>query len=271
MKKAAYAGAKGAYAHQAMMRYFKNDIFPVEKENLAGVFSAVETGECDYGILPVENTITGAVTQNLDLLAATELYICGEILLGIEHQLLGLPGAELDGVCQVFSHEQALTQCSQYLEKHRQWLKIPYFNTAVAARHVAELNDPACAAIASAYARDTYGLITLARDIADLKGNTTRFYVICKEKQENPKANKATVIFTLPHKPSALARALTIFGWHDLNLCRIESRPDRRANWEYRFFADVEGAYDHLQPAFTELAAHCAYFRVLGCYQACTE
>ncbi len=262
----AYQGIEGSYSHEAAQNYFGSAATLVSQERFNDVFAAVLSGECERGIVPVENSITGSVVQNLDLLSAADCSICGETILPVNHVLLGVPGASLKSVRQVYSHEQGILQCSNFLSAHKDWLCIPYLNTAVSAKFVAQEKDKTKAAIASAYAGRIYGLQVIAQNITDRAQNSTRFAVICASAQTfDPACNKATILFTLRHQKGSLAAALRHLSV--LNLTRIESRP-ADTNWEYRFYVDLEGELSGFQNVLNGLSTYCTSVRLLGMYRS---
>lgn len=264
-RKIAYQGIEGSYGSEAARGFFGAGALLLPKETFEDVFSAVTKGECASGIVPVENSITGSVVQNYDLLDATNCFVTGEAILPVDHVLLGVPGAQLTDIEKVYSHEQGLLQCAGYLDAHRDWERVPYLNTAVAAKYVAEQNDRTAAAIASRYAGEKYGLAVLAQGISQNPGNSTRFFAVSA--QIGPKeGNKASLLFTVRHEKGSLARALVLLS--DLNLTRIESRPSPDTNWEYRFYVDLEGDLAHLDAILAGLSAYCTSVRLLGVYQS---
>ncbi len=265
---AAFQGEAGANSHLALMRYFGRDKKTCSYKSFEEVFCAVARGEAEFGVLPIENSSTGGITEIYDLFRKYPVSIVGESLLKIEHVLLGLPGARLEFVTDVYSHEQALMQCADYLKK----LGVnthPYYNTAVSARFVAGELDAGKAAIASEYAGELYGLCVLAKNISNSGENTTRFIVISAGSGE-ASANKASVSFVLEHKSGALAHALDLFADCGLNMVKIESRPLPGHNFEYIFYVDfagedvarkIENTLARVDGVFTD-------FKLLGCYRS---
>ncbi|MEI6102103.1 MAG: prephenate dehydratase domain-containing protein [Eubacteriales bacterium] len=264
----AYQGIEGSYSNEAARKFFGSNNLLIPQENFKDVFTAVTSGACIAGMVPVENSITGSVVQNYDLLYSSNCMICGEYILPVNHVLLGVEGTDIRSIRQVFSHEQGFLQCGDFLATHKNWLRIPYFNTAVAAKFVADEKDKAKAAIASAYAGDMFGLTVLAKDICDKTGNSTRFAAICASGGCEPAAscNKATILFTLRHEQGSLAKALRHLS--ALNLTRIESRPSPDTNWEYRFYVDLEGDLTDFETVLSGLTAYCTSVRLLGTYQS---
>lgn len=265
-EKIAYQGIEGSYSNEAALMFFGNAAVFVPLESFEAVFRAVLAGECACGVVPVENSITGSVLQNYDLLDAYSCHVTGEYILPINHVLLGIKGAALEDIVQVYSHEQGLLQCSRFLNAHKDWRQFPYFNTAVAARFVSEKKELHKSAIASGYAGDKYGLEALARDVSDNANNSTRFFVVSADREIPPDANKASILFTLKHEKGSLAKALVHLS--GLNLTRIESRPSPHTNWEYRFYVDIEGDMSEFENILPGLDRFCTSVRLLGMYKS---
>jgi len=238
---AAFQGEKGANSEAALMDYFGNTVDMLACGTFEDVFAAVRDGKAGYGVVPIENSSTGSIVQVYDLLGKYDgIKIAGEQRMLIEHNLLGLDGAGLEDITDVYSHEQALMQCAEFLNGTT-FVQHPYFNTAVSAKYVAETGNKKNAAIASSYAARIYGLDILASDISTSQDNTTRFIIISNDGYEGPDANKASVIFVLEHKPGALANVLNTFAEKGLNMVKLESRPLENHNFEYAFHVDFEG------------------------------
>ena len=264
-QKIAYQGIEGSYGSEAARLFFGESAALLPQETFEDVFAAVTKGTCASGIVPVENSITGSVVQNYDLLDSYNCHVTGELILPVNHVLLGVPGADLSGIKKVYSHEQGLLQCAEYLDKRKGWERVPYLNTAVAAKYIAEAGDKSLAAIASGYAGERYGLAVLARSISGRANNSTRFFAVSAAKGTE-EGNKASLLFNLRHEKGSLARALVLLS--DLNLTRIESRPSPDQNWEYRFYVDLEGDLTHLPAILSGLSAYCTTVRLLGVYQS---
>ena len=270
-KSAAYQGVEGAYGHEAAQRYFGPGVPLVHMDSFEEVFLAVVGGKTDYGIVPIENSYAGSVVQNYDLLGKYGCNIVGEMNLPIEHCLLANQNAEIGGIKKIYSHEQGLMQCRTYLETHPKMEPVPYYNTAMAAKFVAESGDPTLAAIASRHAAEHYGLKILAADIQTMKNNFTRFIAFGKERNNRMDCDKASIYFTLKHKKGTLALVLDTLAKEGLNLTKIESRPIAFSdldNFEYCFYVDVEGNADEafLKGVFQKLDSHCSALRLLGRY-----
>ncbi len=263
-----YQGVEGAYSHIAALEYFgeQGDLYHVRTWQDA--MDAVERGEADYAVIPIENSSAGAVSDNYDLLVAHDNVIVGEIFLPVRHGLLGLPGASEADIRVVYSHPQALMQCSRYLNSHPQWKQISVENTAVAAKKVIEDGDRSQAAVASETAGRLYGLSLLAPAINHNRENTTRFLVLSRDRIYRRDAARVSICFELPHKSGTLYNMLGNFIYNNVNMVMIESRPIPGRNWEYRFFVDIEGNLSDpaVQNALAGIREEASNMRILGNY-----
>ena len=236
-----FQGVEGAYSEEAMREFFGDIGHSFNAPGFYEAMRALSDGRAQYAILPFENSRAGAVQENYDLMGEFSLAIVGEQILPIRHTLLGLPGAELSGITDIYSHPQALMQCSGFFKAHPDIRGHQVENTAVAAKKVAEDGDPAHAAIAGGINADLYGLRILKEAIADDPGNKTRFVVLSRKKQYEKAANMISVKTELPDREGALYRMLSHFVINDLNMHEIQSRPIPGRDWEYSFFIDFEG------------------------------
>ena len=205
------------------------------------VVQAVAEGKVRYGVLPIENSSTGGITDVYDLARRYSIFIVGEKILKIEHCLLAYPGTCLENITEVYSHPQGFSQCSLFFKEHPVMRQFNYFNTAKAAELVAEKKDPHMAAVAGVQAADQYGLEILARGINTNKSNYTRFIIISREQELVPEADKITLIVSLKHQPGSLYRLLAHFAQQNINMTNIESRPYPGRPWEYYFHMDITG------------------------------
>lgn len=265
-KIAAYMGVPGSNGETAAMLKFGQDkIFG--EDTFEKVIKDVESGVVTYGVLPVENSTTGAITDVYDLLIKSSVYIVDEISIDICHALLGVKGASEADIADVYSHAQGFSQCKHYLES-RPWTKVPYYNTAISAAFVAECGDKTKAAIATPRAAEIYGLDVLNPCINTGEKNRTRFLIIAKELPENHAANKISIALTLPHVSGSLFRALETFKNNGLNMLKIESRPIVDRMGEYMFFIDFEGNsnQENTKKAFRELEEQAIFLKFLGNY-----
>ncbi len=239
--KVVYQGVEGAYAYEAMIKYFGEDVDNYNVETWKDAMEEVKCGNADYAVIPIENSTAGSVSEVYDLLAHYDNYIVGEVDIKISHMLLGLPGAKVTDIKTVYSHPQALMQCNGFLDENRQWQTVSLKNTAVSAKKVKEDGDVSQAAIASRIAAKLHGLSILEEGINRNDKNTTRFIVVCNKNIYEKGANTVTVCFEIAHETGSLYNILSHFIYNNVNMTRIESRPVEGKNWEYRFIVDVEG------------------------------
>ncbi|MEM3031175.1 MAG: prephenate dehydratase [Candidatus Micrarchaeia archaeon] len=262
----AFLGPEGTFTHIAARKAFpKARLIPLEA--IDEIFSAVERGKAEAGVVPIENSTEGSVNATLDLLLRTPLKVSGELKLPVVHHLLAKPGVKLAEVKAVIAHPQALAQCKEFLEK-----KLPGAERreASSTAKACQLLDRRSAAIASALAARIYGLRFLAKNIQDSPDNTTRFVVIAKSDSEKPSGkDKTSLVFSVEDKPGALLRALHVFADRGINLTKIESRPSREKSWEYVFFADFEGHRLEPKPAdaLRALEGVTTFVKILGSYK----
>ncbi len=263
-----FQGVEGAYSHAAMCRFFGENVNSFHVSKFREAMEAIANGEADYAVLPIENSSAGIVTDNYDLLVDFENYIVGEQVIRCEHVLMGLPGAKLEDITQVYSHQQALSQCERFLNEHGNWMRTPYDNTALAARKVAEDKDPSHAAIGSAFAAKRFGLEVLKEHVYDNEANSTRFIIATNQRIFRKNAGKISICFELPHTSGALYSILSHFIYNGLNMNRIESRPIPGRNWEYHFFVDFEGnlTQSSVRTAIRGIRSEAINLKILGNY-----
>ncbi len=266
----AFQGEPGAYSEEAALEAMGPHIHPLPCPRFEDVFEAVVEGRAHRGILPIENSLAGSIHRNYDLLLRYPVYIVGEYHYRVRHCLLALPGVRLDELREVRSHPQALAQCEASLA--RLGLQpIPAGDTAGSARWVREEGHRTVGAIASRRAAQVYGLDILAEDLEDNPQNYTRFLFIAQtpyEGQEEDMEYKTSVVFTLPNRPGALFKALSVFALRDIDLTKIESRPIPGKPWEYLFYVDFVGhaQYGPGERALNHLGEIAPFLRVLGSY-----
>jgi prephenate dehydratase len=267
----AFQGEHGAYSEQAAYEHFGVEIETLPCESFETVFEAVNTGICDYGLLPFENSLAGSIHRNYDLLLRQELHIMSEYHLRVQHCLLALPGSTLEDIREVRSHPQALAQCEHRLTDLGV-KRVAATDTAGSARVVKALNDPGIAAIASTRAAEVYGLAVLVQNLEDDPSNYTRFLALAQEPLDVNKPEvgdyKTSVVFSLKNQPGALFKALSVFALRDIDLTKIESRPIQGKPWEYMFYIDYAGHQDskNCARAMDHLGELATYLRVLGSY-----
>ena len=260
-------GTEGAYAQQACERLFPYpDILYFD--SFEGVFSAVEKGMCRYGILPIENSTAGSVTQVYDLMEKHHFYIVGAQKLRIDHRLMRKNASSAEPLRQIVSHEQALRQCSRFLAEHPEIKATVMENTAVAAQYVAQSERDDLAVIASRACADLYGLQIVRDDISDNQSNYTRFICISRDLEIYPQARKISLMLNLAHEPGSLNTVVSRLAIAGVNLLKLESRPMPGREFEFRFFFDMaaSAADPDIVRLLCELENHCDHFTFLGCY-----
>ncbi|MBO5278936.1 MAG: prephenate dehydratase [Lachnospiraceae bacterium] len=264
----AYQGVEGAYSHQAMLQYFGKDVKNFHVKTFREAMEVIRDGKADYAVLPIENSSAGSVNDVYDLLLEFENCIVAETFVRAEHALLGLPEASMEDIKTVYSHPQALMQCSRFLEQHREWQSISELNTAVSAKKVVEAGDKSQAAIASTLAAELYGLKVLQTGINHNRNNTTRFLIVSRDKIYTRQAKKVSISFELLHTSGTLYNMISHFIFNHLNMTKIESRPIEGRNWEYRFVIDVEGRLSDadMKNALLGIREEAKSFKILGNY-----
>ena len=265
-----YQGEAGAYAEEAAVDFFGEDCHRRNVPAWEDIFLALKAGDADYGVLPIENSSTGSINQVYDLLSKYGAYIVGEQTVRVNHCLLAPKGASLDSIREVWSHEQGLLQCEDFLKAHPAWEPHTAANTAAAAKYVAENGNTAMAAIGSRRCAALYGLDLLAEGINFNTENYTRFVVVAPIMELREGKDKISAIFTLSHESGTLYRILTVFAAAGLNMVKLESRPIPGRSWEYRFFVDFTGdlTAEGMEGVLRELSQSSETFRVLGNYKA---
>ena len=259
-------GVAGAYSQLACDKLFKlpNVMY---FSSFEAVFSAIEKGLCRYGVLPLENSTAGSVNAIYDLMMKHDFRIVRSVRLKVDHNLLVKPGTKRSDIREIYSHQQALSQCEQYLQSFPGVKIIPCENTAVAAQKVAE-SDGSCAALSSRPCMKLYGLECLEASVQDTASNFTRFICISKKLEIYPGADRTSLMAVLPHEPGSLCRLLTRFYALGLNLNKLESRPMPDRNFEFMFYFDLETSV--YSPEFLQLMGElpglCEEFSYLGSY-----
>ena len=263
-----FQGVEGAYSHQAMKKFFGEDCDSYNVKTWKDAMEAIRNKEADYAVLPIENSSAGIVSENYDLMIEYANYIIAEQTIKIDHALLGVPGAEMKDIKTVYSHPQALMQCSDYLDEHKEWERISVKNTAMAAKKIRDEGRKDAAAIASAINADIYGVKVLEDVIQDNKNNYTRFIIVSGKKVYNKNAKSISLCFEIPHESGSLYHALSHFIYNNINMINIQSRPIQNKNWEYRFIIDIEGKFSDtsVQNALRGLREETASLRILGTY-----
>lgn len=260
-------GVEGAYSQIACEKIFKNPMIMYFK-NFDAIFGAIEQGLCQYGILPIENSTAGSVKKVYDLMIHHNFSIVRTFRLKIDHNLLAKPGTKLSDIQEIYSHEQAINQCGDFLKNMPGVKIIPVENTAVAAQMVAQSQDNHAAAISSKGCEEIYGLCSLADSIQDKGNNRTRFICISKNLEIYPGADKTSIMMVLPHKPGALYKVLARLYVLGINVIKLESRPIPDRDFEFMFYFDLETSIysQEFVQLMCELDDLCEEFKYLGSY-----
>ncbi len=266
----AFQGEHGAYSEEAIRRHFGPEVETLPCESFADIFQAIQRGRATHGMLPVENALAGTVARAYELLIEHDFRVQAEVLLPIEHTLLAPEGTALEDVQRVKSHPQALAQCAETLRK-RGWEPVATYDTAGAARELAENPEPHTAVIASALAGELYGLAQLDSRVEDTPGNnSTRFFVIGGDDAPRRDPSKTSLVFAVRHRPRALYDCLGAFALRNINLTKIESRPMRGRPWQHWFSLDFEGHWRDpaAEAALVDLLRQASMVKMLGSYPA---
>lgn len=267
--KIGYQGVKGSFSEEAMISFFGENNKSLNYEKFEDVFISLKNDEIDYGILPFENSCTGAITSVYDLISKYGFYIVGEECIKINQNLVGVKDATVDDIKEVYSHPQGFEQSKNFLRNHEDFKLIYFYNTAISAKHVSKLNDKGKAAIASSRAAKIYNLDILAKNIHDNNNNHTKFVIISKNLESSKESNKITVSFSLENRAGSLYNLLGHFVKNNLNMIKIESRPSNGELWEYVLYVDLEGNIndEKVKNAINLIKEETRYFKLLGCYK----
>lgn len=262
----AFLGPRATFTHLACLKRFGDSADYVAQMNVSEVFEAVERGNADFGVVPIENSSEGIVSNTLDMFVDHHLLISGEILVEVSHDLMSVTG-DIDHVKKIYSHPHAIAQCRTWLERNVR--SVPVFDVESTAR-AAELaiDDPSAAAIAGDAAGKIYGLKSIRKRIQDNANNVTRFIIIGKIAPERTGSDKTSILFSSRDEVGALHLMLAPFSRHRINLTKIESRPVKKKAWEYLFFLDMEGHItdEPVAKALDELRMSAQYMKILGSY-----
>ncbi len=263
--KIGYLGPEASFTHLAARKKFGSQIKYVPCSNIPEVFQRVEKGDCDYGVVPIENSIEGAVTHTLDPLVDSDLKICAQVLLEIRHNLLSK--GNLKTIKVVYSNPQVFGQCRNWLRNNLSKAELVETSSTTRAAQIASKKKSA-ACIASALAAQTYNLKVVKKGIEDFSHNITRFLVISSTDVPQTGKDRTSVLFSTKDKVGALHEMLMPFSRNKINLTKIESRPSKKRAWDYYFFVDLEGHQldKNVQRALNQLEKKCKYLKILGSY-----
>ena len=260
-------GVEGAYSQIACEKIFKSP-FIMYFKNFDGVFNAIEQGMCQYGILPIENSTAGSVTKVYDLMIRHSFSIVRTFRLKVDHNLLANPGASLADIKTIYSHEQAINQCSDFLRSLPGVNVVAVENTAIASEMVAKSGQKDVAALSSRSCAELYGLCCLAASVQDKGNNRTRFICISKNLEIYPGSDKTSIMMVLPHKPGALYKVLARLYTLGINVTKLESRPIPDREFEFMFYFDLDTSIysEEYVQLMCELDELCEEFKYLGSY-----
>ena len=264
----AYSGVPGAFADIASRRIF-SDARHIGFPDFKSAYNAVAGGECDCAVLPIENSSAGIVDQVLELMFNGDLHINGMYIMSVQENLIGIKGSSTEMIRKVISHPQALQQCEDFIRAHG-FQTVSAVNTAISAQHVAELNDPTVAAIASEATADLYGLEILESNINESSVNTTKFAIFSRIENLNSDTHgKFILMFTVPDVAGALAKAISVISEYGYNMKVLRSHSMKEIAWQYCFYVEIEGNEncENGRQMLTALAEHCDKLKIIGHYQ----
>tara|TARA_Y100000590_G_scaffold463808_1_gene631530 strand:+ start:4815 stop:5633 length:819 start_codon:yes stop_codon:yes gene_type:complete len=266
MTKISFQGEHGAYSESAARKFHRDEIETSPCNTFEDALKNTEDGESEFSILPVENSIEGTVGQSIDAITNTKLNAIGEIFLKIEHCLIGT--GKLNDIDTVYSHPQALGQCSEFIHKNN-FKTVPTYDTAGSVKIIKEIGKNNCASIASKFASSLYDVPIIKQGIENNSNNYTRFLVFSKDQNSVIGNNdKTSIIFSVKHEPGALFQILKEFQNNSINLTKIESRPNKNTNWEYNFFVDMVGhkGDSRINSVLENIAKETLFLKVIGSY-----
>ena len=278
-KKLGYTGVPGSYAYEVLMNILKNnknlDVDSIEENKNIFHFNshkelveAVHTKKIDIGILPIENSIVGEVRDSIDLINTKNIHIIGEVRHKISHNLLGVKGSRIEDIRNIYSHDQAFMQCSQFLSKH-EWHLNRMRNTAISGKYIAAEGKKENACIANMKTKEVYGLELLKKNINNEEENYTRFFIISNEEAVIDGSDKISIVTSANNESGALIGLLQIFYKYGLNMVNLKSRPRANKPWEYYFYIDFEGnmSSEKVRMALEEMREKSNYLQILGNYK----
>ena len=265
-----FLGPVGSFSHLAAREHFGTSVNYEPADDIRHVFDLVDRGDCDVGLVPIENSTGGGIHDTLDCFMQSSVTVCAEVLIAIHHHVLS--HAKAEDVRTVYSRPEIFEQCRRWLSNHlTEAERVSVVSSAKAAERVCEEKD--AAAIASSLAAELYDVPAIFDNIEDNPQNVTRFFVISHIETQPSGTDKTAIVFTTAHKPGALSDVLEVFRRHGVNLTHIDKRPSQRVNWEYYFFIDCEGHRrdENVAKALEEASAHCLHLTVLGSFPKATQ
>lgn len=267
-RRVAFQGERGAYSEAAVIALYGEEVEAVPLPSFDDVFRAVQEGACDLGVVPIENSLAGSIHRNYDLLLEHSLHIVGEVNVRVAHQLIANPGVALEEVRRIYSHPQALAQCERSLAQLAGVELVPTYDTAGSVKMIKEQGLRDAAAIASQRAAELYGMHILQSHLEDAPDNYTRFLALARKPVVPSGPSKTSLVFSAANVPGSLFKVLSVFALRDIDLTKIESRPQRGKPWEYLFYIDFAGSLqeEHCRRAVGHLEEIATFLRVFGSY-----
>jgi chorismate mutase/prephenate dehydratase len=264
-----YLGPEGSFSHMAAQRKFGSSVEYLPLTDIRAVFEEVAHGHCDLGMVPIENSVGGGVIDTMDSFIGAHVYICGEVIVAVHHNLLAnCPPEEITAIA---SKPEVFAQCRNWLSSFRQTDLLPVASSSKAAELA--VTTPGLAAIGSNLAAELYGLKVIFDNVEDNPNNMTRFFIIGMQAAKKTGSDKTSIVFSTAHRAGALVEVLNVFSRHGVNLTNIDTRPSKRRNWEYYFFIDADGHSDdqNFAEAIEEAKTHCGEMHVLGSFPRAEE
>src|SRR3954454_21860304 len=270
----AFQGAPGAFSHKAAQQLFSDEVEVKPCQTFGEIFDAITGNAVTHGVVPIENTLHGSIHENYDNLLRYDVKIFGETTVRISHHLIAQPGATFKSLKRVYSHPVALNQCRVFLQKHTHLEPLSYYDTAGSVQMIISERPRDAAAIASETAAKIYGGTILKRNLGDNPQNFSRFFLLAKYDRRRAESRsesgtwKTSLVFAVENSPGMLFRAMACFALRDINLTKIESRPNTGKPWEYMFYVDILGRTDDdkVQRALSQLEEISSFSRILGSY-----
>jgi prephenate dehydratase len=265
----AFRGTRGAYAEEAAERFFEGDIEVIPFRSREEVCEALEGGEVERAVVPIENTLGGLLHRTFDFLLQREAWISGEVIIGIVRNLIVNPGVEFKDIKRVYSHPQGLAQCRRFLSQNPNIEKVSVYESAAGVKLISELGLRDAAAIASRQAAHYYRSVVIKEGIQDIESNYSRYLILSKTKDIADDANQTSIVFSTKDVPGMLFRSLGVFALRDINIGRVTSWPVNRKKREYFLYLDIEEnlKQDRMTKAIAELELFSNYVKILGCYR----
>jgi chorismate mutase/prephenate dehydratase len=266
VQKVSYLGPEGTFTHLAAIKQFGLSSKMISARSIPEVFEDVEKKRADYGVIPIENSLEGVVNHTLDMFMDSDLNICGEIFIEVNHNLMNKTGLAED-IKRIYSHPHAIAQCRNWLNKNMPHIQIFEVESTAKAAEIAS-KDASSAAIGSEMAEIVYSLKVVNRGIEDFSSNFTRFLIIGDVKPEKTGSDKTSIVFSVTHEAGSLYAALKSFAKAGINMTKIESRPSKLKTWEYVFYVDVDGhiSDEKIKQAIDNFASNVSFFKILGSY-----